>query len=130
MSGLIDMVIRTVVQSGGGNLMKFDMGASVLTNLMSRSSESSTDLGTLINQLIQAAQPLEGKFNGAGKAAFDSFKTRSDEITAALNGSLAALLGGQSGMDAAFGEGDQEQGENARTQMASANFDAARFGGR
>ncbi|MET8921265.1 hypothetical protein DLE01_34505 [Streptomyces sp. FT05W] len=110
--------------------MKFDMGASVLTNLMSRSSESSTDLGTLINQLIQAAQPLEGKFNGAGKAAFDSFKMRSDEITAALNGSLAALLGGQSGMDAAFGEGDQEQGENARTQMASANFDAARFSGR
>ncbi len=39
-------------------------------------------------------------------------------------------LGGQSGMDAAFGSGDQEQGENAKSQMASANFDAARFGGR
>jgi hypothetical protein len=55
---------------------------------------------------------------------------RSDEITAALNGSLSAILGGQSGMDAAFGTGDQEQGENAKTQMASANFDAARFSGR
>jgi hypothetical protein len=130
MCGLIHMMVRTVVPSGGGKLMKFDMGASVLTTLRSRSSESSTDLGTLINQLIQAAQPLEGKFNGAGKVAFDSFKTRSDEITAALNGSLAALLGGQSGMDAAFGEGDQEQGENAKSQMASANFDAARFSGR
>ncbi|WP_031089410.1 hypothetical protein [Streptomyces sp. NRRL WC-3549] len=110
--------------------MKFDMGASVLTNLMSRSQESSTDLGDLIRQLIAAAHPLEGKFNGAGRVAFDSFKERSDEITAALNGSLAALLGGQSGMDAAFGTGDQEQGENATSLMASANFDAARFSGR
>ncbi|AEN10141.1 MULTISPECIES: hypothetical protein [unclassified Streptomyces] len=110
--------------------MKFDMGASALTNLMSRSQESSTDLGDLIRQLIAAAQPLEGKFNGAGRVAFDSFKARSDEITAALNGSLAALLGGQSGMDAAFGTGDQEQDDNAKSLMASANFDAARFSGR
>ncbi len=71
-----------------------------------------------------------GKFNGAGKVAFDDFKTRSDEITKALNASLSGILGGQAGMDAAFGSGDQEQDENAKTQMASANFDAARFGGR
>ncbi|NBM18479.1 hypothetical protein [Streptomyces sp. GC420] len=110
--------------------MKFDMGTQVLTNLMSQSRGSSDDLGSLIRQLVQAAQPLEGKFNGAGKVAFDSFKARSDEITAALNSALAAILGGQSGMETAFGSGDQEQGENARTNMAAANFDAARFGGR
>ncbi|MFI6863463.1 hypothetical protein ACIBKZ_26820 [Streptomyces sp. NPDC050421] len=110
--------------------MKFDMGASVLSTLMSKSQGSSTDLGTLIRQLLTAAQPLEGKFHGAGKVAFDDFKNRSDEITAALNASLSGILGGQSGMDAAFGSGDQEQGENAKTQMASANFDAARFSGR
>ncbi|MFJ7330190.1 hypothetical protein ACIQVN_28605 [Streptomyces cyaneofuscatus] len=110
--------------------MKFDMGTSVLSTLISHSQGSSTDLGTLIRQLIAAAEPLEGKFNGAGKVAFDDFKNRSDEITAALNASLSGILGGQSGMDAAFGTGDQEQGENAKTQMASANFDAARFGGR
>ncbi|MEE1806462.1 hypothetical protein [Streptomyces sp. BE133] len=110
--------------------MKFDMGAQVLSTLSSKSRGSSTDLGTLIRQLVQAAAPLEGKFNGAGRAAFDSFKNRSDEITAALNGSLSALLGGQSGMEAAFSSGDQEQGDNARQQMSAANFDAARFGGR
>ncbi|GGU28769.1 hypothetical protein [Streptomyces lavendofoliae] len=110
--------------------MKFDMGAQVLSTLMSQSQGSSNDLGQLIRQLVQAAAPLEGKFNGAGKVAFDSFKSRSDEITAALNGSLAAILGGQSGMESAFGSGDQEQGDNARTQMSSANFDAARFSGR
>ncbi|MGW7364320.1 hypothetical protein ACWGI8_13040 [Streptomyces sp. NPDC054841] len=110
--------------------MKFDMGAQVLSTLQSQSQGSSTDLGVLIRQLIQAAQPLEGKFNGQGKVMFDSFKMRADEITAALNGSLSAILGGQSGMDAAFASGDQEQGENAKTQMSAANFDAARFSGR
>ncbi|MDQ0698534.1 uncharacterized protein YukE [Streptomyces sp. W4I9-2] len=113
-----------------GDVMKFDMGASVLSRLLSDSQGASTDLGTLIQQLIAAAEPLEGKFNGAGKVAFDDFKARSDEITKALNASLSGILGGQSGMDAAFGSGDQEQGENAKSQMASANFDAARFGGR
>ncbi|WP_415950372.1 hypothetical protein [Streptomyces sp. KLOTTS4A1] len=110
--------------------MKFDMGATALSNLRSQSQGSSDDLGSLIRQLIAAAQPLEGKFNGGGKAAFDAFKRNSDEITAALNGSLSAILGGQSGMDSAFGTGDQESADNARSTMAAANFDAARFGGR
>ncbi|MFG2193073.1 hypothetical protein [Streptomyces sp. NPDC048639] len=110
--------------------MKFDMGSQVLSNLMSQSRGSSDDLGSLIRQLIQAAQPLEGKFNGSGKAAFDQFKMNSDEITAALNGSLGAILGGQSGMETSFGTGDQESADNARSNMAAANFDAARFGGR
>lgn len=60
----------------------------------------------------------------------DQFKNNSDEITAALNGALAAILGGQSGMDTAFGSGDQESADNARASMGSANFDAARFSGR
>ncbi|MFE3825744.1 hypothetical protein [Streptomyces sp. NPDC059092] len=110
--------------------MKFDMGTQVLTSLMSGSRNSGTDLGSLIQQLINAAQPLEGKFNGQGKVAFDSFKLRSDEITKELNASLSAILGGQSGMEQAFGSGDQEQDDNARTQMGAGNFDAARFSGR
>jgi len=110
--------------------MKFDMGAQTLSTLQSKSRGSSDDLGTLIRQLVQAAEPLEGKFNGAGKVAFDSFKARSDEIASALQSSLSGILGGQSGMDSAFGSGDQEQGDNARQQMSAANFDAARFGGR
>ncbi|MFI8994626.1 hypothetical protein [Streptomyces sp. NPDC053542] len=110
--------------------MKFDMGAQTLSTLQSKSRGSSEDLGTLIRQLVDAAAPLEGKFNGSGKAAFDQFKARSDEIAAALQSSLSAILGGQSGMDSAFSSGDQEHGDNARQQMSAANFDAARFGGR
>ncbi|SFT31958.1 hypothetical protein SAMN04487982_1301, partial [Streptomyces sp. ok210] len=47
--------------------MKFDMGAQVLSSLTSKSRGSSDDLGSLIRQLVQAAAPLEGKFNGAGR---------------------------------------------------------------
>ena len=110
--------------------MKFDMGAQTLSTLQSKSRGSSDDLRTLINQLVQAAQPLEGKFQGAGKQAFDAFKAHSDEIASSLQSSLSGILGGQSGMDSAFRSGDQEQGDNARQQMSAANFDAARFGGR
>lgn len=106
------------------------MGSTTLSDLGKNTVGSSTDLGTLIRMLIQAAEPLEGKFNGSGKVAFDSFKRRADEITAALNQSLDAILEGQSGMDAAFGTGDVEQQDNARKNMGAANFDAARFGAR
>ena len=110
--------------------MKFDMGSTTLSDLGKSTVGSSADLGTLIQRLIQAAEPLEGKFNGSGKLAFDSFKNRADEITADLNSSLAAILGGQSGMDTAFGTGDVELEDNANQNMGTANFDAARFGAR
>ncbi|MDH6623406.1 hypothetical protein M2271_001193 [Streptomyces sp. LBL] len=107
--------------------MKFDMGAQTLSQLQRDSRGSSDDLGSLIRQLVQAATPLEGKFNGSGRAMFDQFKGRADRITSDLNSSLAAILGGQSGMDSAFSSGDQEQGDNAKQQMGAANFDGARF---
>lgn len=111
-------------------MMKFDMGSTTLSDLGKSTVGSVDDLGTLISWLIQAAEPLEGKFNGAGKAAFDRFKLHADEITSDLNGSLNAILGGQSGMDTAFGTGDQELEGNAHQNMGTANFDAARFGAR
>ncbi|MEU6280432.1 hypothetical protein [Streptomyces sp. NPDC047028] len=110
--------------------MKFDMGSTTLSQLGKSTVGSTDDLGTLIKWLIQAAEPLEGKFNGAGKAAFDRFKAHADGITSDLNSSLGAILGGQSGMDTAFGSGDLEMQDNSHHTMGAANFDAARFGAR
>jgi uncharacterized protein YukE len=109
--------------------MKFDMGASTLSTLTQQTQGSSDDLGGLIRQLVAAAAPLEGKFNGAGRAAFDSFKSRTDEITAELNMSLGAIIRGQSGMDTSFVTGDIEMSDNARSAEGSASFDSARFAG-
>ena len=108
--------------------MKFDMGAQTLSTLTQQTQGSSDDLGALIQQLIAAAEPLQGTFNGAGRAAFDSFKANADSITANLNSALDAILGGQSGMNTSFVQGDSEMADNARTGQGSANFDAARFG--
>jgi uncharacterized protein YukE len=108
--------------------MKFDMGAQTLSTLTQQTQGATEDLGTLIKQLIAAAEPLEGNFNGAGRAAFDSFKANADGITADLNSALGAILGGQSGMNQSFGQGDTEMADNATSAQGSANFDAARFG--
>ncbi|MCB5907919.1 hypothetical protein [Streptomyces pinistramenti] len=110
--------------------MKFDMGSRTLSTLTGQTQGSSEDLGALVRQLVAAAEPLEGKFNGAGRTAFDDFKRNADEIAASLNGALRSILGGQKGMDGAFVAGEHESADNARQSMASANFDAARFSGR
>jgi hypothetical protein len=109
---------------------KYDMGSGTLSALTKQTGTANQDLGSLVKRLIAAAAPLEGKFNGAGRAAWDSFKARGDEIAADLNGSLSAMNIGQSGMDTAFVQGESEQSDNATGTMATANFDAARFSSR
>ncbi|HSL09187.1 MAG TPA: hypothetical protein VK887_14620 [Pseudonocardiaceae bacterium] len=109
--------------------MKFDMGSQTLSALARQTQGASDDLGSLIQQLIVATEPLQGNVNGAGRAAFDGFKANADSITAELNSALRAVLGGQGGMDSAFGHGDTEMADNASSSAGSANFDAARFSG-
>jgi len=108
--------------------VKFDMGASTLGNLSQQTSGASDDLGGLVRQLVAAAQPLEGRFNGAGRAAFDHFKAHTDEITADLNGSLARIVHGQGGMNRSFVTGDGQMADNAAQAQGAAPFEAARFG--
>ena len=108
--------------------MKFDMGASTLSTLTKQTSGSNDDLGGLVKGLVAAAEPLEGKFNGSARAAFDGFKERTDDIAAELNGALSAILGGVIGMDTAFVQGEQDMVDSTRSAQSSANFDAARFG--
>ncbi|GAA1295638.1 hypothetical protein [Saccharothrix xinjiangensis] len=108
--------------------MKFDMGRTTLSTLAQQSQGSSDDLASLIQSLIAAAAPLEGRFNGAGRAMFDNFKARSDQVTADLNSALGSIVTGQVGMDTSFVQGDQEMADNASAGEGAANFDAARFG--
>jgi uncharacterized protein YukE len=110
--------------------VKFDMGAETLTALTRQTQGSSDDLGVLIKQLIASVTPLETTFQGAGRAQFDAFKAHADQITADLNSALAAIVGGQTGMNTSFVSGDTEMADNASSAAGSANFDAARFGAR
>ena len=108
--------------------MKFAMGSEVLSTLTKKTGSSSEDLGSLVRELAAAAEPLEGKFNGAGRAAFDTFKGRTDEISNELNRALGAVLAGISGMDKSFAEGDTTMADETRAKQGSVSFDAARFG--
>lgn len=107
--------------------MRFDMGSQALPTLITRTQGSHEDLGSLIRQLITAAEPLEGKFNGSAKAAFDRFKARGDQIAAELNSAVASILGGQQGMNTSFVEGDQTMADASRGTEGAANFEGASF---
>lgn len=108
-------------------MVTFDMGATTLTDLTKKTSTSSDDLGSLVRQLAQAGEPLEGKFNGGGRAAFDSFKTNVDAIANELNASLAAVLGGIQGQDVAWQQGEQEMADQTSAADKGAAWDSARF---
>lgn len=108
--------------------MKFAMGSDVLTTLTKKTSTSGEDLGTLVKALAEAAEPLQGKFNGAGRAAFDKFKGETDSIAIELNAALNAVLTGIAGMDRSFQEGDQQMADETRSTEGVTAFDAARFG--
>lgn len=107
--------------------MKFDMGATTLSTLNSQTDTAGGDLTLLINQLVNAADPLQGNFNGAGRAAFDSFKANADAISAELNGALTTIRDGQTAMDRSFVTGDLEMKDHADASEGKAHFDTARF---
>jgi uncharacterized protein YukE len=105
------------------------MGADTLSVLGKKTGGASQDLGAQVKALLAAAEPLEGRFNGAGRAGFDRFKSQSDQVAAELNGSLAAVLAGIGGMNLSCGEGDQALADDQSAAAGSVSFDAARFGG-
>lgn len=109
--------------------MKFAMGADTLSTLTKTTSTSSDDLGAMVRQLFEAAEPLEGRFRGAGRAAFDRFKSRVDGISHELNAALHAVLEGIGGMNTAFMQGETQMIDQTHSAEGSASFDAARFGG-
>lgn len=110
--------------------VKFDMGATTLSTLTQQTSGSNQDLGALVRALVAAAEPLQGKFNGSAKTAFDGFKAHTDQVSADLNSALASILGGQGGMNKSFVSGEQEMVDTTRSTQGAADFDAARFGAR
>ncbi|WP_236967141.1 hypothetical protein [Microbacterium aurantiacum] len=110
--------------------MKFAMGADTLSVLTKTTSGSSDDLATLVRQLLEAAEPLEGRFQGAGRSAFDRFKARTDAISGELKASLDAVLVGIGGMNRSFLEGESAMVDSTQSLESGSQFDAARFGSR
>lgn len=110
-------------------MLKFAMSGETLTQLGQKTSGAGDDLGALVKQLAECAEPLEGRFNGAGRAAFDRFKNEVDGISIELNAALSSVLTGITGQNKAFIEGEQQITDETTAAQSGAGFEAARFGG-
>ena len=98
--------------------MKFAMEDQTLVTLGNKSQTESDDLGELVKQLFDAAEPLSSTFNGPAKASFNNFKAKTDDISNALNAALHGIVTAISGQNKAFvGASD----DGAATHEASAN---------
>ncbi len=109
--------------------MKFSMGADTLTNLTKQTSGANDDLGSLVKKLYAAAEPLEKKFEGSARAAFNQFKSETDDIANELNSALAAVLGGIQGQNTAFIQGEQNMVDETNAARSGSGFESARFSG-
>lgn len=109
---------------------KFSMEADVLSNLGRKTQTESDDLGQLVRNLVAAAEPLEGTFNGPARAKFNSFKERVDGVATMLNNSLVGITESISAQNMAFGVAAQDGADAHGSAEGSADFagaDTARF---
>lgn len=105
--------------------MKFAMEADALQVLGRKTSTESDDLAQLVRNLIDAAEPLEGTFNGTAKAAFISFKERTDEVASTLSNALVGITQSISGQNLAFVSAADEGADTHHSAEGAADFAGA-----
>ncbi|MGY4644694.1 hypothetical protein [Cellulomonas sp. URHB0016] len=105
--------------------MKFAMEADALQVLGRKTSGESDDLAQLVRNLVEAAEPLEGTFNGTAKAAFNSLKSRTDEVAATLSNALVGITESIAGQNLAFVTAADEGADAHASAEGSADFAGA-----
>lgn len=105
--------------------MKFAMEADALQVLGRKTSTESDDLAQLVRNLVEAAEPLEGTFNGTAKGAFNSFKERTDEVAATLSNALVGITQSISGQNLAFVTAADEGADTHHSAEGAADFAGA-----
>lgn len=102
--------------------MKFSMEDQTLVNLGKRSQTESEDLVSLVRELVESAEPLEGVFNGPARAKFNDFKAKTDDITTSLNNALAGIVGAIAGQNLAFVTAADDGASAHDSAQGSADF--------
>lgn len=98
------------------------MEDQTLVRLGQRSQTESEDLGTLVRQLVESAEPLEGVFNGPARARFNDFKANTDNIATSLNNALAGIVGSVAGQNLAFTTGAEDGAAAHQTAQSGTDF--------
>jgi hypothetical protein len=101
---------------------KFSMDQQTLVTLGQRTETESDDLGTLVRNFVQAAEPIEASFNGPAKASFNKFKANADGISHQLNRALGAIVGSIGGQNKAFTEAMSEGAEAHKSNEGGADW--------
>ncbi|GEK81477.1 hypothetical protein [Agrococcus baldri] len=105
----------------------FNMTQNALLDLGKRSETESEDLGTLVRQLVEAAEPLQNTFNGPAKGTFNSFKGKTDMIASQLNGALGAIVGSISGQNMSFVQGAEDGADTHKSTEGATDFSDETF---
>lgn len=105
----------------------FSMTQNALLDLGKRTETESDDLGTLVRQLVEAAEPLQSTFNGPAKGTFNNFKGKTDLIASQLNGALGAIVGSISGQNLAFVQGAEDGADTHKSTEAMTDFSDETF---
>ena len=111
-------------------MVKFSMEGDALSALGRKTSTESDDLGALVRRLYDAAAPLEGTFNGPAKAAFDSFKSRVDEVATVLNNALVGITQSIASQNTAFVTAANEGADAHSSAQGSQDFASVEVVGR
>ncbi|MFT3888479.1 MAG: hypothetical protein QM713_10005 [Arachnia sp.] len=102
--------------------MKFAMEEQTLVQLGQKTQTESEDLATLVRQLVEAAEPLEGVFNGAARGRFNEFKSKTDQIATSLNNALAGIVGSIAGQNLAFVTAAEDGAAAHQAAQGAADF--------
>ncbi|WP_067608043.1 hypothetical protein [Nocardiopsis listeri] len=106
---------------------ELDFHQASFSKMTSNTSDSGEQLSTLVNRLVNAVEPLRGKFEGSGRNSLDELHRRAETVSILVSGDLGSLNEGQMEMMNAVMQGDQEMADSAQSQMNSANFDVGKL---
>lgn len=109
--------------------MKFDMHATALADYGKKADTTHQDLGALINELVAAAEPLEKKFNGEAKAAFNTFHQNTHTVSDDLKSAYGAIMGSVAEQDRAFKNFQINAGEAVASTANAQQYDLNVFKG-
>jgi uncharacterized protein YukE len=106
---------------------RIDVSTDSANDLITTTEQAFQELGSQVNKLMTAAEPMGESFSGDAKIEFDALNARAGEVADTLNKGLGRINEGQADFTKVILAGDSEMADEARSQMSAANFDAAKF---
>ncbi|GAA1459588.1 hypothetical protein NE857_02265 [Nocardiopsis exhalans] len=106
---------------------RIDVNFDSANDLIMTTEQAFQELGTQVEKLMTAAEPMKKSFSGSSEQEFTKLQERATAVADELNRGLFRMNEGQGEFAKVILAGDTEMADEARSQMSAANFDAAKF---